>query len=608
MLTRSNHTNDTTAEQTIVATQAETIDIDQTHMTPAHEELLGQIIGQHPKNLFTNGPQTFDISEKDGNKKTVTVNLTHPCFFYKPKENPEKPNKRRLAIIDMNQVLGKGTYATVLVSPGKLMPQEDGRVTYKAATRAVRLEAINKNIKKKQYPGLSVDQIKKKIEDTYELERRVKKHSKIPTFAESGEETYALGLSQLIKGRELYADINDELANYNSTNHLTLSATTRLRRALSIALNIKALHDKNVVHRDIKPENIMLWDDADHTEVIDFQLSICAKKPWVNERVGTIEYVAPEVASKGTGGKESDIFSLAVVFFIYFRGSLIFMHNDNNLFCRPKSVIPLSTLFYGMTDLSRDHRSRFIQLLTLMFDKSENYKTKRPTIDQVVSTLQSIFNDRMQEASVRALRCGVQCKSEIEAVRMSDKRPFSIIETINLIILKIQTHLNAVEKIDEIIDDEGKKRIEPMLEDMPELVSAFVTELNIQAFVGAKTKSEILIKMDKMLIKFYSVFTKLSMMNQQLKDLRIIETMPDQELINLASTIKITVDACYQKIKSCTQPTIDDIVTLTTQLEQDIKKVKDDFTKLMEKMDSINADDKLDQNGVISLVSASPRR
>jgi len=54
------------------------------------------------------------------------------------------------------------------------------------------------------------------------------------------------------------------------------------------------LHSLNIVHRDIKPENIF-FDAHNHLLLGDFGLAINLSHDWAVSRVGTLEYMAPEV-------------------------------------------------------------------------------------------------------------------------------------------------------------------------------------------------------------------------------------------------------------------------------------------------------------------------
>ena len=54
------------------------------------------------------------------------------------------------------------------------------------------------------------------------------------------------------------------------------------------------LHRRGVIHRDIKPENLLVTASGG-LKLADFGLSIVAREELPVTRVGTLDYMAPEV-------------------------------------------------------------------------------------------------------------------------------------------------------------------------------------------------------------------------------------------------------------------------------------------------------------------------
>ena len=91
-----------------------------------------------------------------------------------------------------------------------------------------------------------------------------------------------------------------------------------------IAAGVAYLHDHGIVHRDLKPGNI--FSDEGRVEIGDYGLSkfiSCSRRSGHTESVGTVHYMAPEVAN-GRYGKEIDIYALGIVLYEMLTGRVPF--------------------------------------------------------------------------------------------------------------------------------------------------------------------------------------------------------------------------------------------------------------------------------------------
>lgn len=91
-----------------------------------------------------------------------------------------------------------------------------------------------------------------------------------------------------------------------------------------IGAAVAHLHDHGIVHRDLKPGNI--FADEGVVKVGDYGLSkfiSCSRRSGQTESVGTVHYMAPEVAN-GRYGKEIDIYALGVILYELFTGHVPF--------------------------------------------------------------------------------------------------------------------------------------------------------------------------------------------------------------------------------------------------------------------------------------------
>ncbi|MEM6330115.1 MAG: serine/threonine-protein kinase [Planctomycetota bacterium] len=96
-----------------------------------------------------------------------------------------------------------------------------------------------------------------------------------------------------------------------------------------IAAGVSHLHDNGIVHRDLKPGNIFLDGDPQSGGVVkigDYGLSkfiSCSRRSGQTESVGTVHYMAPEIAN-GRYGREIDTYALGIILYEMLTGRVPF--------------------------------------------------------------------------------------------------------------------------------------------------------------------------------------------------------------------------------------------------------------------------------------------
>lgn len=87
---------------------------------------------------------------------------------------------------------------------------------------------------------------------------------------------------------------------------------------------LRAAHRVGVIHRDIKPENILVPTDGP-AKVTDFGLARAASEVSMSSTgnmLGTVAYIAPEIATTGEADARSDIYSVGIMLYEMLTGAV----------------------------------------------------------------------------------------------------------------------------------------------------------------------------------------------------------------------------------------------------------------------------------------------
>jgi serine/threonine protein kinase len=150
-------------------------------------------------------------------------------------------------------------------------------------------------------------------------------HPRIVAVYDAGEDA---GISyivmELVRGKTLSALEGGELGYKQALGYIY-----EVLEALEYA------NSQGIIHRDIKPSNIMTVEEGKHTKLTDFGLARRASEVTQTTRtgqiVGTISYLAPERFLSKPADVRSDLYSVGIVMYEIFTGTLPFRNDRDDI-------------------------------------------------------------------------------------------------------------------------------------------------------------------------------------------------------------------------------------------------------------------------------------
>lgn len=218
------------------------------------------------------------------------------------------------------RLLGEGSFGKVF----EIEKEEFGAV-YKSALKVITVPQSESDLRSAEADGMDEESIityyRSFVEDFSResaLMAKLKGHTNIVSFEDTQilEHTDSIGWDIFIR-MELLTPLNAYLKEKGGS----LSADETVKLGIDLCKALELCENYNIIHRDIKPENIFVSELGDF-KLGDFGISRMAEKTQgASTRVGTRDYMAPEVFKGERYDQTVDVYSLSLVIYKLLNGN-----------------------------------------------------------------------------------------------------------------------------------------------------------------------------------------------------------------------------------------------------------------------------------------------
>ena len=177
---------------------------------------------------------------------------------------------------------------------------------------------------------------------------------------------------------------------------------------------VEEAHKKNIIHRDIKPQNVLIKDDGT-VKITDFGIATVSDSLQLTQAdtvLGSVHYLAPELARGESASFQSDIYSLGICFYELLTGEVPYRGESpvqvamkhlkdempSVLDFNPSLPMSIENIIRKSTAKNRNHRYKSAEemrtdLLDCLSDKNKN--VKRLEFDQPQENDQTIIINKV---------------------------------------------------------------------------------------------------------------------------------------------------------------------------------------------------------------------
>lgn len=171
----------------------------------------------------------------------------------------------------------------------------------------------------------------------------------------------------------------------------SLTVTETLALMKQIIAGVAHAHNHGIIHRDLKPQNILLKRDGT-VKITDFGIALSNTTTTTitktNSIMGSVHYLAPEIARGDAASIQSDIYSLGIIMYEMLSGKLPF-----------RDSAPVAVVMKHMREpfpSVRDFDATIPQSVenTIMLATAKSKRNRFRTTREFYASLQSALNSR----------------------------------------------------------------------------------------------------------------------------------------------------------------------------------------------------------------------